>query len=285
MAVSEDWQIDYAGLTVGGASDFGLVAVTGMLDLPSVRKSDNVLLRRHGKQAGGDFLGERTITLELDIYGASTAAMQSRVDEFAAAFTTGDEQALTFQLPGAAGGGVGRVMARVRKRKVQQGLNLVNGLTRATVQLVATDPRIYTDLQQSAVTGLPVTSGGVTFNATFNATFGTTGTSGSILTPNNGSFSAPVSLKIVGPVTDPSVENLSTGEILSFTGTISAGTYYIVNTADRTVLLNGTASRYSELDAASTWLQLRPGVNDLQFRADAFHADASLTATWRSAFI
>lgn len=285
MAVTEDWQLDYSGLTVGGSTDFGLVSVSGMLDLPGVRTADEVLLNRHGLQAGEDFLGQRIITLEMDIFGVNDAAMQSRVDEFASAFTVGVERVLTFQLPGAAGGGVGRVMARVRKRKVQHGLNFVNGLTRASVQFVASDPRVYVDAEQTDTVGLPVSAGGITFNATFPVTFDAFVDDGSVSITNSGTFDAPLVIKIVGPVTNPSVENVTTGETLSISGTITAGTYYIIDTADRTVLLNGTASRYSELDASSTWLQLQPGSNTLQFRANAFHADASLTATWRSAFI
>lgn len=287
MAITGDWQVEFDGLSVGGDTDFGLVEVSGMLDMPGVRTSDKVLLRQHGEHPGDDFLGRRIITLDMDIYAINAADMQTRVDEFLLAFKPGAEQAMTFQLPGAAGGDAGRVNARVRNRSVAHGLDIVRGLTRASVQLVATDPRIYADLAQSDTTGLPVATGGfdlpiVTFPWTAT---GSGGAPGTVAATNNGTFEAGVSLKLTGPVTDPAVTNQTNGESMSFTGTIGAGTYYIVNTTDRTVLLNGTASRYSELDASSTWLQLQPGANELKFTADAFHADASMLATWRSAFI
>jgi len=285
MSITEDWQMAYAGLLVGSSTDFGVIEIKGLLDLPSVRSGDQTLLRQHGLKAGDDFLGSRVVAVTMDIYGANKADMQLRTDEFLTAFTVGDEQALTFQLPGVAGGGVGRIMARVRKRSVRHDLDFLNGLTRATVQLEATDPRIYIEGQSSGTAELPLVSGGATFDATFDLAFGTAGTSGSFIAVNEGTFAAPVLLKIEGPATDPSIENLSTGETLSLTGTIAAGSCYLINTADRTVMLNGTASRYSELDASSVWLQLAPGDNDLKFRADAYHADALLTATWRSAYV
>lgn len=285
MAVSNDWELEFAGLSVGGDTSFGVTRVAGLLDMPAVRSSDLSLLRRHGAYAGDDFLSPRTITLDFSIHAASTADMEARMAEFVEAFSVGVEQALMFQLPGVAGGVPARVWARTRRRSVNMDLEYKYGVARASVQLVATDPRVYVEQQQSDNVGLLVVSGGATFPMTFDLTFGTVGSGGSMQLVNDGTFDAPVVFQIDGPVTDPSITNDTTGEVLSFTGTIAAGSYYVVDTAARSVMLNGTANRYNTLDASSSWFDLAPGVNDISFDADAYEADALLTATWRSAAV
>jgi hypothetical protein len=285
MAVTKDWELEFAGLTVGADTAFGVTSVKGLLDMPKVRTSDLTLLRRHGSFAGDDFLDARTITLEFSIFADGEYEMQERIGEFVEAFKIGDEQALMFQLPGVAGGVPARVWCRTRRRSVNMDLEYMYGVAKATVQLVAADPRIYVEQQQSDNIGLLVVSGGVTFPMTFNLTFGTVGSGGSMLLDNSGSFDAPVVFRIDGPVTDPVITNDTTGQVLSFTGFIGAGSYYVVDTAARSVLLNGTASRYNTIDASSDWFDLAPGLNSISFDAASYEADALLTATWRSASV
>lgn len=285
MTVSYDWEIEFAGLSLGAETAFGLTGVTGLLDMPAVRSSDLELLRRHGAYAGDDFLAARTIQLDFSIYADSVEEMQSRMDEFLQAFVVGVEAPLVFQLPGVAGGVPARVWARTKRRSVMMDLEYKYGVAKASVQMVATDPRIYTDQQQSDNTGLLVVSGGATFPLTFPLSFGTVGSGGSMLLNNTGTFAAPVLFKIDGPVTDPVITNDTTGDVISFTGTIASGSYYLVDTAARSVLLNGTASRYNTLDASAVWFDLAPGINSISFDAASYEADALLSATWRSASV
>lgn len=292
MATSEgdlitgDWEAEYSGVLVGGDSVYGLTSVTGLLDLPDVRSQDFVLMRRDGLSQGEDWLGGREITMDFEIYGASQSEMGERVAAFNGAFSRQTEEIpLVFQFPGVAGGGKARVYARPRKREVAMEEGYVFGLTEAAVALYCTDPRIYLNTQESATCGLPSSGSGLTFNATFNASFGSGAVGGSMILNNSGNADAPVAFKLTGPATDATIENVTTGQTISISGTISGGTYYVFSSRYRTVLEGGTSDRYSFLATDSEWFDLAPGDNFIQFRADAYDAAASLVATWRSAYV
>jgi len=286
MSVDADWEMEFAGVKIGGDTDFGLTAVSGLLDMPDIRSNDKMILRRDGLRPGDDYLGSRTVGIEFDVYGPTYTDMSSRATEFTGAFTRGDESPLTFRIPGVANGETARIYARTRRRRLDIDDSYAYGLGRAAVQLVASDPRIYTDSEQTVSTGMPVSFGGVTPNFVFDWEFaGTGGDLGQLNAVNAGNTSAPFVMRIDGPVTDPSIRNLTTGAELSFTGTVTSGNYVIVSTGQRSVLENGTQSRLSWLDPSSVWFDLAPGSNDIQFNGDVFDVAATLSATWRSAYI
>ncbi len=83
---------------------------------------------------------------------------------------------------------------------------------------------------------------------------------------------------INGPVVDPFLENTATGEIVRLTGTLDAGDYLVVDSDARTVLLNGTASRYSWVSPGSTWWQLEPGANSVRYGATSGSGTGTLTS-------
>lgn len=285
MAVAGDWEMEFAGLALGAGSSFDLVSVSGLLDLPELRSSDLLLLRRHGAYAGEDFLAPRTITLELSIFADTDADMELRMAEFLAAFAVGAESPLQFQLPGVAGGVAARVWARTKRRNVVMDLEYVYGVAKASVQLVATDPRIYVEVEDTGSTGMREINTGHTFNVEFPLVFAGEPADGVVELVNAGGFDAPVLFRIDGPVSNPSITNETTGQTISFTTSVADGEYLLVDTAARSVLLNGTASRYNTIDAASVWFDLAPGTNSILFTGQVFDPDALLTATWRSASV
>lgn len=67
-----------------------------------------------------------------------------------------------------------------------------------------------------------------------------------------GNRPSPLIFKINGPVTNPAVLRKSTGARIALYGTIATGNYAEINTAKRTVLLNGTGNLLSYLDAQNT---------------------------------
>jgi hypothetical protein len=53
----------------------------------------------------------------------------------------------------------------------------------------------------------------------------------------------------------------------------------------KTVVLNGTASRYSTLTTDSTWWEIAPGTVNVRYAADTFDPASLLTLVWSSAWI
>lgn len=142
---------------------------------------------------------------------------------------------------------------------------------------------------------------GLTFPATFPVTFGVVPPSG--VTVNNAGNS-PVSpiLVITGPVTNPAAQNATaTGSpYVTFANpdqtsyTILSGDQLVVDLGAHTALYytggvssgSRPASRLGWLVAGSTWWQLQPGDNLVQFRSgDASPPSGTLEVQWASAYM
>jgi Siphovirus-type tail component, C-terminal domain len=279
------YQMSYAGLVVGDGTAFELNQIEGLADMPDLRTSDRTRLRRHGELPGDDFLGGRSIVLTLEVFGADDTAFQAAIDALKLAFAPGSPEAsLVLQVPGIAGGGQRRINARPRKLALPVDVDrFFYRQPTCIIQLDATDPRIYDDALQSVATSLAATPTGHTWNNTWNLSWGTAGVSGSIFANNAGTFPTPPAFRIDGPVTNPSIENITSGFTLAFNITLGAGEFLDIDTDARTVLLGGTASRYSTLTIAD-WFDLKPGITELKFRGTTA-GSPQLTAIWRSAWL
>lgn len=131
-----------------------LEEVSGLLDAPEVRTSDAELLQRDGLTPGTDYMGSRTVTLTM------LALDDREVPALLGAFAPGGpERPFEFAFPPVAGGR-SRIMARVRKRAVTVDREYHAGRRRFTVELAATDPRLYGAWLQSATVAVDVPRGG-----------------------------------------------------------------------------------------------------------------------------
>jgi hypothetical protein len=283
--VVADWQMEYGGVLFGDTTSYSIARIEGLLDTPELRSADRQRLRRHGLIPGDDFLNGRTITVALEVFGDSDATFATAVASLQGALIPcEDEAALYFQVPGVAGGEKRLLYCRPRKLSLPVDLDFFYRLPIAMVQFFATDPLIYDGTEDSEVSTLPTAGGGLEFPATAPFTFGAVSTGGTINAVNSGTFHTSPTFRIDGPVTNPRIENVTTGQTLSFTGTVADGDYLEVDVDARTVLLNGTASRYSWIDADAEWWDLPPGTSEVTFRASTTTA-ATLTMTWRSAWV
>lgn len=162
------------------------------------------------------------------------------------------------------------------------------GYARFRLPLVAPDPRRYDTTETNTSTPLPdTTASGFAFPVAFPFGFGAAGAGGDVTVTNVGDISAWPQLTITAGATDlinPVVRNNSTGDELRFGITLAAGDSLVVNTQDRTVLLNGTANRRTALLSGSRWPGVDPGSNTFQFRASSYDAAAALAIRFRSAW-
>lgn len=158
-------------------------------------------------------------------------------------------------------------------------------VVRFEVPLIAADPRKFAVAVSSSSVGLASTSGGMSFNATPNFTFGTVGTGGQLVLTNAGTVDTPCRYTIAGPVDNPAIQHIGLSLTLTFGISLLTGDLLVVDTRDRTVVLNGTASRRGTLAAGSQWFDLQPGANTVRFLAPSYVAAATLTADFRSAWL
>ena len=117
------------------------------------------------------------------------------------------------------------------------------------VEFVTADPRFYSLDSTSTTLFLPAGAGGLTFPMTFPMQFDSGVVSGRAQITQSGSTSTPCEINIFGPVNDPRIDHYSRGYKLEFFGSLASGDTLTVSTYDRSVILNGTASRYNYQDA------------------------------------
>jgi hypothetical protein len=155
----------------------------------------------------------------------------------------------------------------------------------ALVELVATDPRIYSATQSTATTGLATSSGGMMFPATFPLSFGSVGSGGIVTVTNAGQFATDAIFTINGPVVNPIIENVTAGAMLTLGITLASGDSLVLNTANKSIVLNGTASRTSTLLVGSAWFSLAPGATQLRYRNNGAFTASQLGVAFRSAWL
>ncbi|MFJ4794014.1 phage distal tail protein [Kitasatospora purpeofusca] len=283
LYTGEPWTLEYSGVMLGGSSAVVVQEVTGLLDAPDVRTSDQTLLQRNGVEAGSDYLGGRIIHLSLTVLDSP-----GTLADLLAAFqpTTGDK-ALRFSVPGVAGDR-GRIMARVRKRSVPVGSAYGAGAASFDVELFAPDPLLYEDTETTGKL-LPTAPRGSVGIFPMKLPFGFM-KAGALFVAQPAELSVrgnsptwPV-FTITGPVVNPVILNRRTGERLTVQLTVPTSEVLVIDTRARSVTLNG-ASRYGALSADSTWFPLRPGGNSLEFDDLQGNKSRFAEVRWRSAWL
>ncbi|MEV0126352.1 hypothetical protein AB0I16_33210 [Streptomyces sp. NPDC050703] len=151
MAELSDWTCEYGGVVMGlPESAISIVGVDGLLSLPDIRSSDLTLVQRHGLWPGRDYMNGRTVTLTLEVYGATRDEFTEALTDLQAAFMPGDaETPLRFRFPGVAADRTAYVMARVRKRSAPLDLNFAYRTCNMVVELFATSPFMFGDEARS----------------------------------------------------------------------------------------------------------------------------------------
>lgn len=294
-------QMTYNNLAIGPGGVVQLVDVDGLTGLPGNRSGDVGRPNTSGMLGGYDFMGTRSITMDLQATATGGNNMPVNLGLLRAAMlmdqvATGgvnptSSQILTYNFGEGVGGvGVNRRVA-CRPRKVDSkvdvqfaGGGFATGLAIISVLMETIDPLIYDAVTQAANVGLTVATGGLVFPVTFPATFGSQ-SGGLIFATNSGSIAGPAYMTITGPCQNPRVEQQTTGVTLQFNFTMGASDTLVIDTYAGTAVLNGTASRLNAIAPGSfiTQFNLPPGTNEVGFySSDATATGATLTMEWAS---
>lgn len=261
----------YNGLLWGPGHKIKLVDAVGIADMPDVRASDSARSFADGEFPGQDFLGGRTITLELLLQGTDNADYHALCQLVENAFTIVRAQ----ELPLVVFDGTRQALCRTRKRLVPQDGRWLANFGYAHVELRASDPRLYDPTSVADYSlGLALAGGGRTYNRIYPLAYGAGGLSGVQVIANTGNYPTRPTFVIHGPCTDPLVEHIEQSRRLKFNLALAATDALTVDLLNRTVTLNGTTSRRNTLSLDSAWWQLDPGDNSIRFAADAYEAGA-----------
>ncbi|MFI5985035.1 hypothetical protein ACIBEA_29740 [Streptomyces sp. NPDC051555] len=267
LSVSDDSGVDWVVTDVKGWGSPGVRAES------SQRQSD------HGGWPSKVYLDPRPITIEGSIEAPTEADRDAAVEQLIAAVSL-DDTTLTV---------AETTPKQVTVRRSGEPLILLEGPYGATYSVLVTayDPRRYSTTLQSASTGLPSTTGGLVLPIVLPITITATTVSGTITLANAGSIGTRPTLTITGPL--PSfviVAARPDGTITqqTYTDALGAGDVLVIDSAARTVTLNGSVSRRRYL--SGSWLEIPPNSSvSLSWTSPSYDPSAMLTGSCRSAWM
>ncbi|MFZ3471469.1 phage distal tail protein [Streptomyces sp. 2.9] len=288
-------QIQYGDLLLGAGTPYRWRALAGWETLPALDSGTVLRAGGHGAYPGTLYAQARTITLDPLIVRAPSATIGEAVRVLnAATGVIGDEQPLAVWLDER---GPLLTHARILRRHVPVTTGYRQGvIVGAALQWEATDPRRYGIHEQEATTALPQPEAGLSWHTDPGPEhlaepldFGTPGSTGTLIADNGGDADTHPVITFRGPVSRPSLTNITTGAVIEYDLDLAAEDRLTINTADGTVVLNDTASRLytaTPRSAPEEGYTLPPGTCPLLFRAAPGSDDpaASVTVRYRAAY-
>lgn len=245
----------------------------------------------HGSYTGAEWQSEVVVPVRVIANGASKdvastrASIQQMSAGFAAVGATGEIVELRFRLdedPDEF------VMFGTPRGAEPDMSTLAYGYSYVGAAFVAQDPRIYSAVEQTIKTGLPLQQGALTVPLTAPVTVAGKTAGGRVTLTNTGTAPAPVTFRIDGPVPEPRI--VLTGpdgiqQVVDFDLTLQEGQWLDIDSTKRTAFLNGLNNSNQRGRAEWTMREypLDPGSTTLRFFAADYEADAELTVTFRSA--
>jgi hypothetical protein len=284
--ITADGQLEWRGIVLGTGTPYRMTKLEGWLDLAEVRGQDPDRPGRHGAFQGSLLAGKRTITLTYLIKGVPLEQFGSVITTLRN-ITAPAEQPVEEPLVVRLDGQAWLVNARCIRRTINVERYYAVGHTTGAVQWQATDPRVYSQAEQRAVTGLPAPPvDGLRFPLRFPLSFGSGRSGGRLIAVNDGGAASWPVWEITGPVTGPVITNRDTGQRLAFDPafTVAAEQLLRIDTDARTVMLNDV--NYSARLFTRQWFPIPPLSSvRVDFSAAAYHPTATLTGRWRHAII
>jgi hypothetical protein len=236
----------------------------------------------HGSWASPAYLGSRPMTLAGTVTAPDRTSLEDALERLRTATALTDTTLVVYEL-------ASPKQAVVRRSGKPLMAYVTDRIATYSVLVTAADPRRYSTTLQTGTTGLPSTTGGLTFPVTFPVTFSATTVSGQIGAVNSGSIETRPILTITGPVVAPTVSALypdGTVRQLIYSLDLATGDVLTVDTDAHTVLLNGSVSRRRFMSVPSGWPTIPAGASvSYQFQSSTYNASAMLTAQWRSAWM
>lgn len=146
---------------------------------------------------------------------------------------------------------------------------------RFSISLVCPDGIFYTESATVASAGVTVLSGGVAIPTAIPADLSSSPSSNVITITNQGSAPVyPDSVKLVGPGTNFTITNRTTGEDVQLNTTLTSAQYAVIDLARRTATRNDNTNLYAYL--TGTFWKLQPGANIITLAVGSGSTSATL---------
>jgi hypothetical protein len=276
------------GLQFGLGTAYTTVGVTGWLDMAAAPLGGGGSVSPKATVNGSWYLPyfapSRTVSIQLKIL-QTTSNFQPALDALSAA-TEPDAGAgpiaVTLQVGGVSTTAYGVVTARA----IPTTLDYLAGYTTAQVDIFCFDPRRFGAALTSTLS-LPMATGGLVVPFSVPVTLTTTQTTGVVTLTNAGKVAGPVTMRINGPISAPTITHQQSGSSLVFSSAavVNAGDWLAIDCEAKTVLYNGQASRNGWLQTRG-WFGFQPGANTIAFTTGgAYNSSAQLQVTATPAWL
>lgn len=157
----------------------------------------------------------------------------------------------------------GKLYSPIRySRRLQEAFKLTFQIT-----LKSSDPDIVNQIETDSLGTRGFLSGSLQLPATFPAKIAFK-KEGTLEINHLGNTYAHVIITINGALTNPRIENLETGRYMSFTTVLNAGQKIVINSSLGTIVDENGVDVSSTLDAGSSFIKLKAGVNNLYLTSD-----------------
>lgn len=228
----------------------------------------------------------RTITIEGHIIGRCTESCVNAWNAFKSVLDTSG-MLLTVQL-----GNIGRQVRVWQSTSAPlvkwEGVNML----KFTLGLTSLSPYLYGLESVSGVSGLPSSSGGMSFPYHFDGADGALSSwqwsekavSGQVVLNNVGTAPGPVMIRIDGPVVNPQISHVGSGHVIAFNMSFGMGHYVTINGVTHEILIDGTDPARGRVNRRE-WSQAEPGLNVWGFNAGEYSATARMTVSFYPAYL
>jgi hypothetical protein len=288
-------------VTMGDLTDSPRVkldAIGGLQSLPDPEDIRESAMGRRGEITRNSFRRGKTVVYEGRVQARTLAALRQLMSELASGFDSLAEGRMLVTPHPDYAEGFSRFY-NTRALTFEPGDEELNPFARWQFQqpfalaLRMSDARFYDPQALIESTGAIATTGGLTLPFTPPVTFPETSEgAGSVTVTNEGNAAADPVIDIYGPVTNPTLSNLTLGRELAFEDLdLGASTFLRIDFATRQVLLEGTSDYRSKIDwGASDWWDsnvngLEPGENQIQLRGDSIADPAKAQITFNPAYV
>lgn len=269
----------YNNLTMNDRNtvDTYIVKEIGGLDDADVRDSREVIPQDHGEHVFDSWYGGRTITLAGTIVSYNVHKLRDMQEALRYSFSNLEDLPLRIMSPyktvvhhehpdelEAPGVEIQcRKSQPIQMREAQQGATFTRDFL---ITLRAYDP---------------------IFRSTYIISLSQTGaTSPKQFTLTNiGNYLSHPIIQLSGPMSNPLIQNSTTGTTTSITGTIPAGTTWTLDSQAKTFVDNTGANKFSTLSVDSDWQTIAVGENDMFVSFSTATVDTAVAVNFRHAWI
>jgi hypothetical protein len=267
------------GLTIGDGTPYVWTSEPADLySTPRIRVSDRENPRRHGVTAGDDLYGEKVLVFELAILGDTRVDAEQLVADLAAAWQASPtDEWLDVRITGTPA--EYSLIGRPRRASIVLGSTFPEAVAEARLTFAATDPIRYGPAS-SIIIALAEAGAGFVLPNTLPAILSGGSGVGIGDAANDGSIAVEWSATFTGPLGNPRIEHVDSGQFVRVSAALAAGETLVVDSATATLLLNGSTPRQNWLAPGSRWFELAPGSNPIRFLADS--GTGTVAIAWRS---